>query len=98
MGGASLEVVAPVDVVTTDALDVRGGRVHDQTLPVIVHEQEARVGLAVVLDPEFDERAVGDRHVVQQVLEDAILAPLGEHRELALTQAFAGRIASRRVR
>ena len=45
-------------------------------------QQEARVRLGVVLDPELDEHVVLDRDALDEELDDAVLAELREDLEL----------------
>ena len=56
---------------------------HHEAAPVVLHQQEATVGLGEILDAKFDEGAVRDREIGDQELDDAVLAPLREHLELA---------------
>src|ERR1700694_4752440 len=68
--------VPPKQGVNTQAGEAGGGRIHEQALPVVVHEQEPCVGLAVVLNTYFDETVWQGLHEIYQVLDNPVVAEL----------------------
>jgi hypothetical protein len=83
------EVVAPVQVGGAHLVHVRAAPVEDETAPVVVHQEEAGIGLQVVLHAELDERLLvpPDPGLPHEVLEDPVFAELGEDLELRVGQA-----------
>ncbi len=71
---------------TLDGADVGGIGIHDEPGPTVVDGQESRVRLAVVLDAELHEDPPRNRDVVDQELDDAVLATLRVDTELLTRQ------------
>src|SRR6266568_8339664 len=86
----SLEVMPPIEIALLYASDVFLAAVHDESMPIVVYKKEPRIGLAVVIHSEFDERVPVrlDIQRVDQVLDDAIVAELREYLELRVAQAL----------
>src|SRR5258706_220828 len=63
-----------------------------QPAPVVVHQQEARIRLGVVVDAELDEAPLArrDRQPVDEELDEAVVAELREHAELGLLEIEGG--------
>ena len=62
--------------------------VHHKTTPVVIQQQEERVGLRIVLNAEFDEARQSDRYLepCDEILDDPIVAELGEYLELGVAE------------
>ncbi len=82
--GHRLDLLAPPGRVAREPALVRVRAVEHEAAPVVVDQQEARVGLRVVLDAELDEHVVLDRDLGDEVLDDPVLAELGEDLELGV--------------
>ena len=65
--------------------------VHDEACPRFPLDEEPAVGFAEVLHAELHEPLIRARHVAGEELEDPVLAELGVHLELGLSQWGAGR-------
>ena len=82
--GLGGQLVLPKKIRSTQASDVFLGAVDHKTAPIVFHEQEAAIRLSEIFNTELDESAVGNFQVIDQELNDAILAPLRKHLELML--------------
>ena len=64
--------------------------VDDKAVPIVLHEQEAAIGLGKILHAEFDKGAMGDVQMIDEELDDPVLAPLRKHLELVLPERPGG--------
>src|SRR5579875_810593 len=78
--------MSPEIISATNSGHIPRRSVNDESLPLVVHHQEPAVRLREVLHTELDEGLVGDRHLTDQKLQDAILTPLREHLEAVVRQ------------
>ena len=69
-----------------DVGDVLLRAIHNQAGPVVVQQQETGVGFGVILHPELDELLYRDVEPVHQVLDDAVVPPLGKDLEFGLSK------------
>ena len=87
--------MALIQRIVPDITDVPWVAVHHKALPIVVHQQEAGVGLLVVFDTELDERPfrLTNPRTMHQILNNAIVSELGEHLEFNLANVLqrAGR-------
>src|SRR5690606_4922085 len=70
------QVMLPVERVTADGSDAPAVAIQHETAPVSLHEKEARIRLAVVLDAELDKCPAGDRYPLEQPCDLAVFVPL----------------------
>src|SRR6187455_1353583 len=79
----SCKIVPPVERVFPDVFDMPFVTVDDHSTPVVVQQQVAGIGLTIILYAEFDE-CLRHIQVVNEVLNDAIVAELGKNLKLNL--------------
>src|SRR6185312_12414358 len=74
-----LEVTGPINGIALDEFDIAGASIYHQPRPIIVCQQEASIGLDIILDSEFYEQISRDWNISNKILEDSILAPLRKY-------------------
>jgi hypothetical protein len=91
-GGPGHEVVAVVARLPDGEVGESGVAVDDESAPVAVLEEEAGVGFGVVAYTELDEgvEAGWDGETLDEPVDDAILAPLGEDFEFGVLKGLDG--------